>query len=118
MKLTRSSYSLVTNQSTASNFTSQAYQTLNIDVEAVQVNYTGSPSGSFSVQGSVDGINYATLYVSVNGVPPSASVAVTANPSPILFDIYGSGIEWLQLVYTGSGTGSFSAFVCGKRLGG
>lgn len=132
MKLTRNSYQLVNGQSTASNFTSQAYETIDIDVEALQVNYSGSPSGTFAIQGSTDykevynpdgtvtvlnAGNWANLFFSVNGGTPVGSVAVPANPSPIIFDIYGTGVPFIRLVYTGSGAGSFSAFVSGKRLG-
>jgi hypothetical protein len=128
MKATRGPFELVTAQSTASNFTSTAYEVLDIDVEAIQINYTGSPSGTFAIQGSVDhkqddfgnilvAGNWANLYYSVNGGTPSASVAVPANPSPIIFDTYGTGVNYIQVVWTGTGTGTFSAFLTGKRLG-
>lgn len=132
MKNTRQPFELVTSQSTAANFTSPTYEVLEIDIEAIQVNYTGSPSGTFAVQGSCDyeaiqnpdgtfnvlnAGNWANLYFSVNGAAASASVAVPANPSPIIFDLFGTGVNYLRLVYTGSGAGTFSAYVCGKRLG-
>lgn len=132
MKLTRDPFLLVNAQSTAANFTSPVYEVLEVDVEAIQVNYTGSPAGTFAIQGSVDynaiqlpngtfnvlnAGNWANLYFSINGGTPAASVAVPANPSPIIFDIYGTGVNYLRIVYTGSGAGSFSAYVCAKRLG-
>lgn len=128
MKATRASFALVTNHSTATSFTSNAYSVLDIDVEAVQINYAGSPSGTFAIQGSVDHAEdsfgnvtvagqWANLYFSINGAAPTASAAVPSNPTPIIFDTYGTGVSWLRVVYTGSGTGTFSAFVSGKRLG-
>ena len=128
MKATRAPYTIVSAQSTAANYTSPAYSILDIDIQAVQVDYTGSPSGTFAIQGSVNYqvdtlgnvINpgtFANLYFSVNGASPSSSVAVPANPSPIIFDLYGSGVVALKVVYTGSGAGTFTAVVSGKRIG-
>jgi hypothetical protein len=132
MKLTRFSYEIVAGQSTASNYTSQAYEVMGVDVEALQVNYTGSPTGTFAVQGSSDykevynpdgtvtilnAGEWANLYYSVNGGTPAASVAVPTYPSPIIFDTYGSGVGYLRIVWTGSGTGTFSAYITAKRLG-
>ena len=115
-------------QSTAANYNSPAYSILDIDVEAIQVDYTGSPSGTFAVQGS---LNYAqdpqgnitnagtwvNLYFSVNGAASSPTVPVPADPSPIIFDLYGTGVSYIRLQYLGSGTGTFTAVVSGKRLG-
>jgi hypothetical protein len=132
MKLTRASYEAVVSQSTAANYTSQAYEVLDVDVESIQINYTGSPTGTFAIQGSSDYTeqynpngtvtvinpgNWANLYYSVNGGTPSASVAVPTYPSPIIFDTYGSGVGYIRIVYTGSGTGTFSAYITAKRLG-
>jgi hypothetical protein len=128
MKATRQAFTLVLSQSTAASYTSPAYSIIDIDVEAIQINYTGSPSGTFAIEGSVDFAedpfgnitnagNWANLYYSVNGAAPAASVAVPSNPSPIIFDTYGTGVSYLRVVYTGSGTGTFTALVTGKRLG-
>jgi hypothetical protein len=128
MKATRQAFTLVASQSTAANYTSPAYSILDIDVQALQVNYTGSPSGTLAVQGSVDFAedsfgnitnagNWANLYFSVNGASPAASVAIPSNTSPVIFDMYGSGVSYIRLVYTGSGSGTITAIVTGKRLG-
>ena len=128
MKATRGPLNLVLAQSTATNYTSPAYDVSDIDVQAVQIDYTGSPSGTFAIQGSINRVEdsqgnvivpgtFSTLYFSVNGSSPSASVAVPTNPSPIIFDMYGSGVQFIEVVYTGTGTGTFTAVVVGKRLG-
>jgi hypothetical protein len=132
MKATRAPYTIVSGQSTASNYTSPAYSVLDIDVEAIQIDYTGSPSGTFAIYGSCNHVatqnpdgtqsvqtagTFTPLYFSVNGGTPAPSVAVPADASPIIFDCYGSGVGYLQVVYTGSGTGTFTAVVTGKRLG-
>lgn len=132
MKLTRGGELLVNAHAMGASFTSQAYEILEIDVEAIQVNYSGSPVGTFKVQGSVDykenylpdgtvqvlaAGNWADLPFVVAGVVVT-SVAVPGNASPIIFDMGDSGIPFIRLVYTfTSGSGTFSAFVSGKRLG-
>jgi hypothetical protein len=128
MKATRAPYVLVSGQSTAANYTSPVYSVIDIDIEAIGIDYTGSPSGTFAVQGSVNYqvdnlgnvINagtWANLYFSVNGASPASSVAVPSNATPIIFDLYGSGVVAIKVVYTGSGTGSFTATASGKRIG-
>ena len=128
MKATRQGAVIVSGQSTASNYTSAPYSVLDIDVQSVQIDYTGSPSGTFKIQGSlncnVDSLGnilaagtWSDLYFSVNGASPAASVAVPSNASPIIFDMYGSGVPYIRVVYTGSGTGTFTAVISGKRLG-
>jgi hypothetical protein len=131
MKATRAPFTLVSGQSTAANYTSPAYSVLDIDLQSIQIDYTGSPSGTFAILGSSNHVEqpsgngtqvlvagtFANLYFSVNGASPSASVAVPANPSPIIFDMFGSGVGYIQIQWTGSGAGSFTAVVTGKRLG-
>jgi hypothetical protein len=129
MKATRQSFTLVNAQSTAANFNSNAYYVLGIDIEAIQIDYTGSPSGSFAIQGSCNHVEdtlgnilvagtWANLYFSIDGTsPPVSTVAVPTNPSPIIFDMYGSGVQYIRVQYLGSGTGTFTAVVSGKRIG-
>jgi len=132
MKASRLGFTLASSVSTASNYTSPAYPVIDIDLQALQVDYTGSPSGTLAVQGSCnyqananpDGSQnilnagtWSNLYFSVNGAAPAATVAVPANPSPVIFDMYGSAVSFVRLVYTGSGTGTLTAVVTGKRLG-
>jgi hypothetical protein len=128
MKATRSAFTLVSAQSTAANYTSAPYSILDIDVEMVQVDYTGSPSGTLAIQASsncsvdpqgnvLNAGTWANLYFSVNGAAASSSVAIPANASPVLFDLYGTGAAYIRLVYTGSGTGTLTAVITGKRLG-
>lgn len=132
MKATRLAFTLASAVSTASNYTSPAYPVIDIDVQAMQVDYTGSASGTLAVQGSCnyqanqnpDGsqniLNAGTwtnLYFSVNGASPASTVAIPTNPSPVVFDMYGSGVSYIRLVYTGSGAGTLTAVITGKRLG-
>lgn len=117
MKLVLAPNHFLIAQSTASNFTSSVVNMLEKDVAAIQINYTGAPSGTLAVRGSVDGVNYANVYVSVNGAPPSATIAVPANASPILIDLVGTSIPNLEIVWTGSGAGTMDGYTSTKRLG-
>ena len=128
MKATRSHYQFVTNHSTGTSYTGPTtdsagnvipgYDNLDIDVAAIQVNYTGTAVGSYAVLGSVDGVNFTALPFTVNGTVVT-SIAAPANASPIIFDLAGSGVQYLQLQYTftSGSPGTFSALVTGKRLG-
>ena len=127
MKFTRYPYQIITNQPTSANYSSSAYSLINVDVAAIQVDYTGG-SGTFSVQGSV---NYAVdnlgnvqnagtwsnLPFLLNGSSSVVSVPVPTQPSPIIFDLYGSAITAAKLVYQGASSGFFTVTISSKRLG-
>ncbi len=56
----------------------------------------GTPNGSFTIQGSVDGLNYADL----PGL--TAQTVTTATPAPI--DIVDSSFPFLKAKWTNSGS--------------
>lgn len=104
-------------QSMGASFVAMCPTVQQADVVGLQLNYTGSPQGTIEIQGSVDGVNFTALYLTVNGVSGS-SIAIPANTSPIVIDLYGSSIPNLRVVYTRtSGTGSVDGFITYKRLG-
>ena len=88
------------------------------DVVGIQLNYSGSsPTGTIEIQGSVDGVNFTALYLTINGVSGS-SIALPASTTPIVVDLYGSSIPNLRVVYTRtSGSGTMDGFITYKRLG-
>lgn len=126
-KATRYPYQLITNQPTSTNYSSSAYSLINVDVAAIQIDYTGA-LGSFAVQGSVnfavDNLGnvqnagtFSNLPFLLNGSSAVLSVAVPAQPSPIIFDLYGSGITGAKVSYQGSTSGFFTVTVSSRRLG-
>ena len=81
--------------------TSLPLDTRTIPRAALMMSWTGSASGSFSVQGSVDGTTYADLGISI---PSVAGVAGNT-----FIDVGYTGADYLQVVYTNTGgTGSLT----------
>jgi hypothetical protein len=110
---------VATSQDMGSSFEVFLPSSLQADVVGVQLNYTsgGSPVGTLEIQGSVDGDNYASLYLNINGAS-GLTVPIPANSSPIVVDLYGSALPFLKLKYTrASGTGTMNIFFTYKRLG-
>jgi hypothetical protein len=104
-------------QSMGASFDINCPSSLQADVVGIQLNYTGSPVGTLEVMGSVDGINYTPLYLSINGTA-GLSIAIPTFTSPIVVDLYGSSLPHLKLKYTRtSGTGVADVFFTYKRLG-
>lgn len=87
------------------------------------VAWTGAPTGTFSVQASVDynpGQN-PTDYPANPGtwttIPLSATVTASGSPDNGFIDITLISAPWIRLVYTAvSGTGTLSVWVVGKGL--
>lgn len=90
--------------------TSQAVNIEEADNVGVQMNWTGTPVGTFAVQCSIDGSNWVALSL------PS-SPAAAGGASSALLDLVGLCSKFLRVVYTkGSSTGSLDVFVQGKGL--
>lgn len=101
--------------------TSSAVEIINLDNVFLQLHFTGTPTGTFSVQVSSD-----------HDQDPNGNVIVAGNwislvlsPSPVAagasgdigIDLNQLGASYLRVVYTNaSGTGVLSAVVSGKSL--
>jgi hypothetical protein len=117
MKLVLKPVKFIAAQSMGADFTAALPSTLQVDLVGIQLNYTGSPVGVIEVQGSLDNVNFSSLYLNVNG-NPATNIAIPTNTSPIAIDLYGSAMPYLRIKYTRtSGTGSMDGFVTYKRLG-
>lgn len=101
--------------------TSPAVHILNLDNVYVQLDFTGTPTGTFAVQVSGD----HTQDQEGNVLVPGHWVTLTLSPSPaaagaandIGIDLNQLGAPYLRVVYTNaSGTGVLNAFVSGKGL--
>ena len=119
MKLTTPPVHFITAQSLGATYTSPTINVLQADGLCIQLNYaTGSsPVGAFSVQGSLDQVNWTPLYFSIAGTSTN-SITIPSNTSPILLDINVTNIPYLQVVYTRtSGTTTLDGFYTYKRIG-
>src|ERR1700676_3212977 len=85
MKCVASPVHFIVAQALTANYTSPIINLLEVDSCAIQLNYaTGSsPVGAFSVQGSLDQVNWVPLYVTI-GSSNVNSIAIPSNSSPIL----------------------------------
>lgn len=106
--------------STAS-ITSIAQQVMYLDDIGIQINFTGTPTGSFEIQISADHVEDAQGNVKTAGnwVPMTFTTAPVASGAAgsIYLDIATLSAPYLRVVYTRvSGTGSLDVFVTGKAI--
>ena len=103
-------------------YTSNVVEILNLDNVYIQLDVTGSPTGSFDVQISsthnedeLGNVLVAGTWVSLVLTPAAAVVA--GNPTDIGIDCNQLGAPYLRVVYTNaSGTGTVAINVSGKAL--
>lgn len=82
--------------------TSNAVDVSNFQSTSFQPVWTGTPTGTFKVLVSIDGVNYSDLGASVTG-NPAGSASNTYIP------VYASCAKWMKLQYTNaSGSGTLS----------
>lgn len=97
----------------------------------VQLQWTGTPTGTFTVQGSLDynpglpqsggatgGAN-AGVWTTINAVDQSGNPPVAAGaPGQILMNLQELCFPWLRIQYTNaSGTGTLTGYISGKSIG-
>lgn len=92
-----------------------------LDNMAVQLQWTGTPTGTFYVQGSLDysdGTNgkLANAGTWTNIMLPQTPLA-SGSAGQILIDMALLSFPWIRVQYTNtSGTGSLDAYICGKEI--
>lgn len=101
--------------------TSKAVNILGLDDIGIQFNFTGTPTGSFEIQVSIDHVEDAEGNVTVPGnwVPLvfSSSPVASGQVGSIYLDIFGLSSPWVRGVYTNaSGVGVLDGFICGKMI--
>lgn len=78
------------------------------DNVAIQINATGTPTGTFSVQGSVDNTNWIAI-----DLPTAPTLSGAADQ--ILVNLAALAFPYIRTVYTKtSGTGAADVWITGK----
>lgn len=105
----------------AADITSDPTSVKNIDRVIVQLIWTGTPTGIFSIQTS---LNYNPPLVDEDA---ATWTAFALNPTPTaagsadnwVIDLTETGARWLRIVYdASSGSGTLQAYISGKSSGG
>lgn len=105
-------YHLVNAESMGASITSGIVNVLYSDNVAIQLSFTGTPTGTFSVEGSVDAANWSAL--SFTSVPSAEGAADTH-----LLNIHNIPYKQFRLKYNRiSGTGTLDAWIMAKTVGG
>ncbi len=94
------------------------------DSVAVQLSWTGTPTGTFAVQGSVDynpgqpqsgGGQNAGHWTAIPLSPPPIA---SGSADQILMNLDQLAFPWIRVVYTNvSGTGVLTGYISAKSLG-
>lgn len=101
-----------------------------LDNIGIQLNWTGSPVGTFQIQVSADYAQDAQGNVTVpgnwtaipltylvSGTLTTALTVPTSQGSPIYLDLNQLSAPWIRVVYTNaSSTGTLNAFITAKML--
>ena len=123
-------YELVAAASMTTSITSPVTSIEFLDNIGYQIDYSGSPVGTFSVQVSADynqdyqgNVMNAGSWVTVpvtywNGTTFVDSTTIpTTVSSPVFVNLNQLSAPWVRVVYTfASGSGSLNIWVCGKML--
>lgn len=117
------SYQVVTNGNMNSNITSPPTNIQMLDDVGYSVAWTGTPTGTFSVQISADYTpgTYPSDYPANPGtwttLTLSNPIAATGSPDNGYIDMALLSAPWIRLVYTfTSGSGMLQVWVTGKSL--
>lgn len=101
---------LIVNESMATSITSPSIEIQWLDNVCVQLVWTGTPTGTFSVEGSLDQVSWAALILN-----PTISAAGSADNA--LIDLNQLSFPYIRVVYTASsGTGTLNALLGAKMI--
>jgi hypothetical protein len=89
--------------------TSNAINIQNIDNVCMEIAWTGTPTGSFAVEGSLTQENWSAIDLSIAGAAGQAGSR--------LLDMNQLSFPFIRLVYTNSsGSGALTAYIGGKEV--
>lgn len=95
---------------------SNAVDMLSLPFGAIELIWTGAPTGTFSIDGSIDNVSQASQVT--NWYPTGTDVSnPSGSASSTLVNLSGVGFRWIRVSYAKtSGTGSLTVNVFGKGV--
>lgn len=114
-------YQLFTAHSMTSSFTSGAVEIRNQDNVGVQFHWTGSPTGTFSIEISSNHLEDSEGNIQVAGnwvnIPLSPAITATGAGDDAYVDLNQMSAAYVRVKYTASmGTGNLDVFVTAKGV--
>lgn len=114
-------YQTISSGDMSGNLTSAVTQIEYLDNIGIQLNFTGTPTGTFSVQVSIDyaqdSLGNVTNIGNWIAVTLSAAATASGSANQIYIDLNELSAPWIRCIYTRtSGSGTLNAFICGKML--
>lgn len=114
-------YHLMNAVSMGASATSSAVGIQYLDNVAIQLNFTGTPTGTFAVQGSLDysQTSTGTVINAGNWIPLTLASSPVASGAAgtILLDLNQLSFPWVRVVYTrSSGTGTLDSYISAKAV--
>lgn len=114
-------YHVISAQSMTGDVTGAATNIQYLDNVSIQLNFTGTPTGTFSIQGSLDHAESSPGVVTNAGnwiaITLPTSPAASGSAGNILIDMQELSFPWVRIVYThASGTGTLDAYISGKSI--
>ena len=116
-------YQLITNgDMSQASITSPVVAIQYMDNIGIQLDFTGTPTGAFEIQGSADYQQDAEGNVQNPGFwipigPLSSPATVTGVDGQIFIDINQISAPWIRVVYNKtSGSGTLNAYITGKEI--
>lgn len=102
-------------------YSSAPVNILNLDNIGIQANFTGTPTGTLSVEVSLDYKQTDQGEVLNPGhwvaVSSSTTSIVSASPTSVYYDLNQLSSPWVRLTYSNSsGSGTLDAYLAGKGL--
>lgn len=115
------SYQIITSGNMAASITSAAQEIQYQDNIGIQLNWSGAPVGTFSVQISMDHKEDIEGNIVTAGnwitLPLSPAITASGTPDTAYIDLNQQSAPYVRVVYTRtSGTGTLNAFVTGKAI--
>lgn len=109
---------LLTNQDMSASVSTAGVDFLSLPYGSIRASWTGTPTGAFKVEGSIDNVPNAASVVNWDDTGILVIDAPSGSAGASFINLVGIGFRWLRLTYTrSSGTGALNVTIFGKGMG-